>query len=123
MLSRLPAEEDLFAGEEVVARIRLAPGDVLAEECGFVCAAGKRVLGNATQQLNLYEAGLHDPSALVAALHAGRIGLVVLNAERYPAPVLSAIGQDFHTVMVSEMNGFRYRVLEYNPCRDETLQH
>ena len=72
------------------------------------------MLGNATQQLNLYEAGLHDPAALVAALHAGRISLVVLNAERYPAPVLRAIGQDFHTITLYEMNGFHYRVLEFN---------
>ncbi|HOR01602.1 MAG TPA: hypothetical protein PLJ35_22535 [Anaerolineae bacterium] len=117
VLSRLPTEEDLLAGEQIVEHIRQVRGDVLAEECGFVLAAGRPVLGNATQQLNLYEAGLHDPAALVAALHAGRISLVVLNAERYPAPVLRAIGQNYHTITLYEMNGFHYRVLQCNECR------
>jgi hypothetical protein len=69
------------------------------------------VLGNATQQRNLHEAGRHDPAALVAALDSGQVSVVVLNAQQYPPPVLAAIGRNCYAVDSVEMNGFRYLIL------------
>ena len=116
VLGRTPTAEDIRAGERIVGHIAHTPGDVLAEECAFALRAGRPVLGNTTQQLNLYEAGRHDPAALVQALDQGKIGLVVLNAERYPAPVLDAIGRNCASVASYTINGFAYRVLECRRC-------
>lgn len=111
VLGRRPTLADIRAGERVVSHLREAPGEVLAEESGFALVAGRRVLGNATQQRNLFEAGRHDPSALVAALDKGEVSVVILNAQQYPPPVLAAIGRNCYAVDAVEMNGFRYLVL------------
>jgi len=71
-------------------------------------AAGKPVVGNATHLRNLHEAGLWDPTALVADLNAGRYGLVVLNAQLYPKPVLAAIGSSYYLDRTISMNGATY---------------
>jgi hypothetical protein len=111
VLGRRPTLADTVAGEEVARYLAQAPGDVLAEESAFALVAGRRVLGNATQQRNLYEAGRHDPAALLAALDSGEVSVVVLNAQQYPPPVLAAIGRNCYAVDTLEMNGFRYLVL------------
>jgi hypothetical protein len=111
VLGRSPSAEDIAAGERIAVYLRSTPGDVLAEESAFALVVGRPVLGNATQQRNLHEAGRHDPAALVRALESGEIGVVVLNAQQYPPPVLAAIGQNCYLVDVVEMNRFRYLVL------------
>ncbi|MHB9091200.1 MAG: hypothetical protein ACYC7H_07255 [Chloroflexota bacterium] len=111
VIGHLPSGADTAAGLRVAAYLRDAPGEVLSEESAFALVAGRRVLGNATQQRNLFESGKHDPSALVAALASGEISVVVLNAQQYPAPVLAAIGQNCYGVETVEMNRFRYLVL------------
>jgi len=92
LLGSPPSEIDRAAGEEIVALVRAANGPALAEDPSFVVAAGKPVVGNATHLRNLYERGLWSGSALVADIEAKRFGLIILNAELYPAPVLAAIG-------------------------------
>ncbi len=111
VLGHLPTAADRAAGLRVVDYLARATGDVLAEEAAFALVAGRRVLGNATQQRNLYEARLHDPAKLVSALERHEVGVVVLNGQQYPPPVLTAIGQNYYLVEVVEMNGFRYLVL------------
>jgi hypothetical protein len=76
---------------------------VLSEDPGFTLAAGKEIVGNATHLRNLYQAGLWQPEPLVTDLAARRYHTVVLDAELYPEPVLSAIGRNYFlydTVMV-----------------------
>lgn len=111
VLGKQPTAADVAAGERISDRLRGAPGEVLAEESGFALVAGRRVLGNATQQRNLWEAGKHDPAALVLALERGDVSVVVLNAQQYPPPVLTAIGQHYYAVDRVQMNGFHYLVL------------
>lgn len=111
VLSYRPKAKDVAAGERIASILAAIPGDVLSEESAFSLYAGKPVLGNATQQRNLYEAGLHNPTAMVQALERGDIGAVVLNAQQYPAPVLQAIGQNCFAIETVEMNGFHYMVL------------
>ncbi len=112
VLGRSPAAADTLAGNQIVSYITQTPGDTLAEECGFTLKAGRPVLGNTTQQLNLYQARRYNPQPLVNALDQGKISLVVLNAQRYPAPVLAAIGRDCNAVASYTINGFDYRVLQ-----------
>ena len=111
-LGRAPTSADTAAGWKIVNDyIRKTQGDILAEESTFMLIDGHRVLGNPTQQRNLYDAGRHDPSALVGMLERGEIGLVILNAQQYPTPVLKAIGENYYAIEAVEMNGYRYLFL------------
>lgn len=111
-LGRAPTTVDTAAGWKIVEDyVRQTKGDILAEETTFLLIDGRRVLGNATQQRNLYDAGRHDPSALVGMLDRREIGLVILNAQQYPAPVLAAVGRNYYALDSVEMNGYRYLLL------------
>lgn len=78
--------------------IRTADGPVLSEDAGFVVAAGKAVVGNPTHLRTLYESGHWDSSRLVGDIQSKRFGLIILNAELYPAPVLAAVGRFYCVV-------------------------
>ncbi len=111
VLTRRPTTEDVAVGYRIATHMRSAPGDVLGEEGAFALVAGKKVLGNATQQRNLWLAERHDPAALVRLLNERQLDVVVLNAQQYPPPVLQAIGQNYHVVESLHMNGFNYLVM------------
>lgn len=92
----------------VAERIGRLPGQVLSEEPSFLLAVGKPVVGNATQLRNLTEAGLWNSSGLVEDLQARRYSLVVLNAQLYPEPVLTAIGGSYRLDQIVLVGGARY---------------
>ena len=94
-LGSRPTDVDRVAAEEIVSIIRGSDGPALTEAPSFAVVAGKEVIGNATHLRNLHEAGLWRGEALVADVDARRFGVVVLNAELYPAPVLAAIGRSY----------------------------
>jgi hypothetical protein len=94
-LAREPSFADLERGQGIVTRLREGPEPVLSEDPGFVLAAGKEVVGNATHLRNLHQAGLWEPEPLVTELAARRYHTVVLDAELYPEPVLTAIGRNY----------------------------
>ncbi|MHB1133812.1 MAG: glycosyltransferase family 39 protein [Chloroflexota bacterium] len=109
VLGRAPTAADTAAGWHVVKEWVLPTGsDMLSEESTFLLVAGRRVLGNATQQRNLWQAGWHDPAALVGMLERRELDVVILNAQQYPAPVLSAIGRNYYPLESVVMNGYRY---------------
>jgi hypothetical protein len=110
MLGQAPTLAATLAGEQIVAAIRRAPGPALAEDPSFAVVAGQPIVGNATQLHNLYLAGLWDPTPLVAELRAHRYGIVVLDAELYPEPVLSAIGQNYFLERTVQVNGATYHL-------------
>src|SRR5581483_6577024 len=83
-----PGPSDREAADSIVALASEQSGPLLSEEAGFAIVAGQPVIGNATQLRNLSDAGLWDSHALVDMIAAHRFGLVILNAQRYPAPVL-----------------------------------
>ncbi len=100
-LGRPFAAPELAELRELATLAATVPGPVLSEEPSIVLAAGKPVIGNATQLRNLYDQGRWDSTQLVADVEARRFGLVILNAQLYPGPVLNAIGQHYtldHTV-------------------------
>jgi hypothetical protein len=109
-LGRPPTLEDRLAGDEIVNEIKRAHGPPLAEDPSFAVVAGQSVVGNATHLHNLYAAGLWDPAPLVNELRAHRYGIVILNAELYPEPVLAAIGQSYFQERTVTVSGATYHL-------------
>lgn len=111
-LGHVLAERDFEAARKLLDYVRAVPGPVLTEEATLAILAGKAVVTNPTQLLNLYNNGLYDPSSLIEMIKARQFGLIVLRAQFYPPPVLEAIGQNYRPMDDVAMNGFIYRVLE-----------
>ena len=81
---------------------------VFSEEAAFTMLAGKPVVTNPTQLLNLYNNGMLDTSELETMIRQEAFGLVIMRAQFYPPPVLSAIGQHYELIEHIPMNGFLY---------------
>jgi hypothetical protein len=109
-LGRAPSLEDRLAAEQISAQIQRAPGLALSEDPSFAVTAGRPLVGNATHLRNLYQAGLWDPSPMVSELRSHRYAIVVLDAELYPEPVLTAIGQSYFLDRTVHVNGATYHV-------------
>ena len=107
----LLTESDHVAGDRIVARINESQLPVMSEEAGFSLVAGREVISNPTQLLNVWKAGLWDDSALVDMIENREFGLIILRAQFYPTPVLEAIGQYYTRREVIHMNGFDYLLL------------
>jgi hypothetical protein len=95
LLGTMPSGRDRAGGDEIVAMIVAAQGQALSEDPSFTVAAGQPIVANATHLRNLHEAGLWRGTSLVADVDARRFGIVILHAQLYPAPVLSAIGRSY----------------------------
>ena len=109
-LATTPTVADLEAGASITARLASQPGPALVEDPGFLIAAGRPVVGNATHLRNLYEAGLWRPEGLVTDLRERRYHAVVLDAELYPQPVLAAIGRNYFLYDVVDVQRARQKV-------------
>ena len=72
--------------------------------------AGLPLIGNATHLRNLYHAGLWDAGPMVNDLRAHKYAIVVLDAELYPEPVLTAIGEFYFLDRSVHVNGANYRI-------------
>ena len=112
-IGHLTTSEDLRAGEELVALVRAADGPVLSEDASFALLAGKEVVTNPTQLLNLANNGLYRGDALVQMLQDRAFGLIILRAGFFPGNILQAIGENYEPDQVISMNGFGYRL--YRP--------
>ncbi|MCX7680632.1 MAG: glycosyltransferase family 39 protein [Anaerolineae bacterium] len=110
-LGHLLSAEDYAAGERILEYVRMAEGPVFSEEAMFTLLAGKPVVTNPTQLLNLYKNGLLDTSEMIARINRQEFGMVLFRAQFYPPPVLEAIGQNYQPVDHVCMNGFYYRIL------------
>jgi hypothetical protein len=109
-LGHVPSATDRANTEMIVEILRRSDGPVLSEAPSFAIAAGKPVVANATHLRNLYEAGLWSPDALVADVRAHRFGVIVLNAQLYPAPVLAAIGRSYYLAEEFPVGPSKYQV-------------
>lgn len=109
-LGRPPTADDQQNGELLAAQIRRVRGLALSEDPSFAVFAGKPLVANATHLRNLYHAGLWDPAPMVSDLYAHKYAIVILDAELYPEPVLSAIGQAYFLDRTVPMNGATYHV-------------
>ncbi len=104
-------EADYRAGERILAYVRSSDGPPFSEEAAFSLLAGRPVVTNPTQLLNLYKNGPLDTSEIVRRIEAEEFGVVVFRAQFYPQPVLEAIGQHYRPVEHICMNGFYYHIL------------
>ncbi|HIQ01975.1 MAG TPA: hypothetical protein EYH30_07570 [Anaerolineales bacterium] len=110
-LGHLLTADDYQAGERILAYVRHSDGPAFSEEAAFSLLAGRPVVTNPTQLLNLYKNGLLDTSEIVRRIEAEEFGVVVFRAQFYPQPVLEAIGQHYRPVEHMCMNGFYYHIL------------
>lgn len=110
-LGHLPADYDHAAAARIQDLVNRASGPALTEEATWAMRAGKDVVTNPTQLLNLYKNGLYNPASLVEMINRQAFGVVVLRAQFYPEPVLQAIGQRYRTLADVDMNGFTYHIL------------
>jgi len=110
-LGHLPNEEDIAAGWRIVEWARSTPGLVWSEEAAFEILAGKEVVTNPTQLLNLYQQGRLDTREMIEMINEQAFDVVIFRAQFYPLPVLDAFGQNYQIVEQITMNGFTYTIL------------
>jgi len=105
-IGHLTTAEDIAAGWRIVELVRQTDGPVLSEEAGFNLLAGKDVVTNPTQLLNLADNGLFRGDELIGMIRNQAFGLLVLRAQFYPPDVLRAIGDAYEHSESIPMNGF-----------------
>ncbi len=110
-LGHIPADYDHAAAQHIQDYVSASPGPALTEEATWAMRAGKDVVTNPTQLLNLYNNKLYDPANLVEMINQKAFGVIVLRAQFYPDPVLQAIGQKYRSIDEVDMNGFTYHIL------------
>ncbi len=114
-IGRPPTRADTEAGVRIAGYIESDPRPAMSEDAGFSIYAGREVVGNPTQLLNLYNNGLFDPTEMVRWIDNQMFGVVILRAQFYPPPVLDAIGAAYDEVARIEMNGFEYIIMRPDP--------
>ncbi|MCA9968846.1 MAG: hypothetical protein KC425_01460, partial [Anaerolineales bacterium] len=112
LLGRPPSAADTAAGMAIVDHVLRGETAAFSEEAGFNFAAGRDVVTNPTQLLNLYQNGAVDLTEMLAMLDAQAFDTVIFRAQFYPPPVLDVIGQRYETTDLIQMNGFVYCVLK-----------
>ena len=110
-IGHLTTEADIEAGWKIVELVRATDKPVLSEDAAFNLLAGKEVIANPTQLLNLALDGHFDSSALIAMIEAREFGLIIFRAQFYPVDVLQAIARSYQQANVFAMNGFNYLIL------------
>lgn len=114
-IGHFTTQADIKAGRQLVEIIKQTEGHVLSEEAGFILAAGRGVITNPTQLLNLDKKGLYDGSALVQMIEERQFGLIIFRAQFYPPRILRAVGDHYEHDGSLIMNGFEYRLLRPKP--------
>lgn len=108
LLGRPPNRADTAAGIEIAQFVAQGDTPAFAEDAGFNFFIGREIVTNPTQLLNLYNNNQVDLTEMIDMLNAQAFDTIVLRAQFYPPPVLEAIGQQYETVTLVQMNGFVY---------------
>ncbi|MAT95821.1 MAG: hypothetical protein CL608_01540 [Anaerolineaceae bacterium] len=111
LLGRLPTAADTAAGIEITEHILLGETAAFSEDAGFNFRAGRDIVTNPTQLLNLYNNNQVDLTEMLEMLNNQAFDTIVLRAQFYPPPVLDAIGQQYETTDLVQMNGFVYCIM------------
>ncbi len=111
LLGRLPTAADTAAGIEITEHILRGETAAFSEDAGFNFRAGREIVTNPTQLLNLYNNNQVDLTDMLAMLNDQAFDTIVLRAQFYPPPVLDAIGQNYETTDLVQMNGFVYCIM------------
>jgi 4-amino-4-deoxy-L-arabinose transferase-like glycosyltransferase len=110
-------EDDIANGWRIVEAIESTDAPVLSEEAAFSLLAGREVISNPTQLLNLWNAEIErgielwNGDELVRMLENQEFGLLVFRARFYPTPVLEAVEQYYEISEIIPMNGFDYLLM------------
>ncbi|MCS7324316.1 MAG: hypothetical protein RMJ86_02080 [Anaerolineae bacterium] len=110
-LGHLPLPADVNNGWALVQRLREVEGPVWSEEAMFTLLAGKDVVTNPTQLLNLSKNGTLDTSQMIAMIERRAFGAVVFRALFYPDDVKAAIFRNYYWAQKFDINGFEYWLL------------
>lgn len=112
LLGRPPNANDTAAGIVIANLVAQGQTAAFSEEAGFNLYSGRDVVTNPTQLLNLYHNNQVDLTEMLAMLNNQAFDTIVLRAQFYPPPVLDAIGQNYHTTQLIQMNGFVYCIMQ-----------
>ena len=110
-LGHLLDPADTANGWQLAQIARESPGPVWSEEAMIAINAGKEVVTNPTQLLNLSKNNTLDTSRMIDMINRRVFGRVIFRAQFYPNDVLIAIGQNYAWCQTVRMNGFDYQVL------------
>ncbi len=111
LLGRPPSPADTAAGIAIANKILEGETAAFSEEAGFNFYAGRDIVTNPTQLLNLYQNNAVDLTDMLAMLNQQAFDTVILRAQFYPPPILDAIGQQYETTDLIQMNGFVYCIM------------
>jgi hypothetical protein len=111
LLGRPPNKADAEAGVLITQIIEQGETAAFSEEAGFGFYAGRDIVTNPTQLLNLYNNDQVNLTEMLAMLDAQAFDTVVFRAQFYPPPVLEMISSRYETSALIEMNGFVYCIL------------
>ncbi len=111
LIGRPPTQRDIDAGKEIAGIVAAGETAAFSEEAGFNFFAGRDIVTNPTQLLNLYNNNQVDLTEMLAMLEAKEFDFVIFRAQFYPPPVLESIGRQYETTKLIEMNGFVYCIL------------
>ncbi|MEM7112405.1 MAG: hypothetical protein AAF614_08230 [Chloroflexota bacterium] len=112
LLGRPPTAADAEAGKLIASYVAQGDTAAFSEEAGFNFYVGRDIVTNPTQLLNLYNNGAVDLTDMLGMLNDQAFDTVVLRAQFYPPPVLDALGQNYETIELVQMNGFVYCIME-----------
>jgi len=110
-LGHLLDPADAANGWAMVEMIRGVQGPVWSEEAMLTLLAGKDVVTNPTQLLNLSRNNMLDTSQMIALIEQRAFGAVIFRALFYPDDVKEAIFRNYYWARNFKMNGFDYWVL------------
>jgi hypothetical protein len=111
-IGHFTSQSDVEAGWRIVEMIRATQKPTISEDAGFNIVAGRTVITNPTQLLNLDKKGLFNGAELVNQIHQQAFGFIILRAQFYPDVVLKAISQAYQQTDSITMNGFNYLILK-----------
>ena len=116
-MGRTPGNDDRSAGDEVMAIVRDAGGEVLIEDAGFLVRAGKRVWASPLQLAYLEEQGLYEPAPLAAMIRRHEFAAIILSYNFFSeSPALrAAIGEAYRPERVIEIPR-RYKYIVLRPA-------
>jgi hypothetical protein len=111
LLGRPPNKQDTAAGITIANFILEGETAAFSEEAGFNFYAGRDIITNPTQLLNLYNNNEVDLTEMLDMLDSQSFDTIIFRAQFYPSPVLDVIGQRYETTDLVEMNGFVYCIM------------
>jgi 4-amino-4-deoxy-L-arabinose transferase-like glycosyltransferase len=114
-LGHLLDKQDTANGWLLVEELRKHPGPVWSEEAMLTLHAGKDVVTNPTQLLNLSKNNALDTRDMLARIRRREFGAVIYRAFFYPEDVKTVIAEHYAIVGSIKINGFDYYLLLPKP--------